>query len=242
MSWAVVFGLISRIVSSLLRDPVIPDAHKLEVYVDDPVLAIRGTEETQTVNAAIAILGWAICGVKLAIRKGQIGTQVDWIGATFRIEQRSLVAEITAARLEEMRELTNELLRNNVVKVSVLRTYTGEAQSIAGLLYMWRPFVHMLYAALGPGSAGDAPPNCRWKRQILIPLTWIKAFLCQLEPGLLRRRWTVDSYLQRGAKVVVTTDVSPWGLGAVLEINGLIVSRLSSAVTTTDRLRRVGLS
>ena len=138
--------------------------------------------------------------------------------------------------------LTSELLRHNVVRVSTLRTYTGKAQSIAGLLYMWRPFVHMLYAALGPGSAGDAPPDCRWKRQILVPLTWIKAFLDQLEPGLLRRRWSVDSYLQRGSKVAVTTDASPWGLGALLEINGKIISRFSSRVTPTDRFRRVGLS
>ena len=72
-----------------------------------------------------------------------------------------MIAEITKARMGEMRALTDTVLATNVVKLSTLRTYTGKAQSIAGLLFMWRPFVHMLYVAMGADAAGDAPANCR---------------------------------------------------------------------------------
>ena len=73
MSWAIEFGLVCRLVVSVIRDPVIPDSSEMQVYVDDPVTALRGTEEAITENAALAIIGWALCGVKLAFRKGQFG-------------------------------------------------------------------------------------------------------------------------------------------------------------------------
>ena len=81
-----------------------------------------------------------------------------------------------------------------------LRTFTGKAQSIASLLYVWRPFVHMLYGAITTCALWSAPPSgpqTRWVRQIRQPLDWILAFLTG-KVGDLKRRISLEAYLRRG--------------------------------------------
>ena len=147
----------------------------------------------------------------MALRKGQFGPSVDWIGARVSCQDDGVTATITPERLRELQELTDTHLAHNVVSLPNLRTYTGKAQSMASLLYTWRPFVHMLYGAMSLVGAHGAPPNCIWTKQVLVPLLWLTAFLAQ-QRGTLRRQWTVDSYRNRGPQVVLTTDASPWGL------------------------------
>ena len=91
----------------------------------------------------------------------------------------------------------------------------------------------MFYAAIHSPAAG-APRDCRWVRQIEVPLAWITAFLSK-HSGNLERRFLLDAYLRRGAKLQITTDASPWGLGAVLTVNEEIVSFFASPITSTDR-------
>ena len=126
-----------------------------------------------------------------------------------------------------------EIRGENVCTFKGLRTFTGKAQSIASLIYTWRPFVHMLYGALyGPPT--DAPPNCLWTRQILIPLHWIQSFLNGSE-GNLVRTMTLAAHLRRGQSVTITTDASPYGLGAVLTVDGTIVSCLADTFCEMDK-------
>ena len=66
------------------------------------------------------------------------------------------------------------------------------------------------------------------------PIRWLVAFL-QGRAGDLVRTTTVDSHLRRGPYVCITTDASPFGLGAVLEIDGQIVSWFASSLSPTDR-------
>ena len=46
---------------------------------------------------------------------------------------------------------------------------------------------------------------------------------------------TVDAFLRQGPRVTVTTDASPYGLGAVLDVDGVISSYFSSQITDMDR-------
>ena len=91
----------------------------------------------------------------------------------------------------------------------------------------------MFYGAIYH-AGGGAPANCRWTQQIIVPLGWIIAFLDGVD-GELERRFTLDAYLRRGSRITITTDASPYGLGAVLEENGNIISFFSSQITDTDR-------
>ena len=120
-----------------------------------------------------------------------------------------------------------------MVALKSLRSFTGKAQSIASLLYTWRPFVQMLYAAIY-SEAPAGRPHLRWVEQISIPVQWIIAFLSKTE-GSLHREFTLASYLRLGDKVFITTDASPYGIGAVLQVNNVIVSYIADDITADDR-------
>ena len=60
LSWTVIYGLVCRLAFSTLRCQVTPEAQRMEVYVDDPVLVIRGTPETRQDAAVLAMLSWAV--------------------------------------------------------------------------------------------------------------------------------------------------------------------------------------
>ena len=85
LSWSVIFGLIGRCVLSVLRDPATPGATRMQTYVDDPALALRGTSSVRRKQVARAILTWTVLGVPLALTKGQLGVTINWIGATFTV-------------------------------------------------------------------------------------------------------------------------------------------------------------
>ena len=76
-----------------------PDSEATEVYVDDPIIAIRGTVQVRRAQVAGAVLEWAALGIHLAIKKGQFGSTANWIGATFRVLARAIEARIQQQRL-----------------------------------------------------------------------------------------------------------------------------------------------
>ena len=49
-------------------------------YVDDPLAAMRGTEEDRMLHAAMLMLVWEALGFALAHTKGQLEESVTWIG------------------------------------------------------------------------------------------------------------------------------------------------------------------
>ena len=87
---------------------------------------------------------WRVLGVGLAFSKGQRGDSVDWIGARLSVESASsLAVTIVKSRLDELSQLCESLARHNTVTLRALRSFTGKCQSMASILYTWRPFVHM---------------------------------------------------------------------------------------------------
>ena len=55
----------------------------LQCYVDDLILAVRGTKKHRERQAAIILLLWSELGLKLPWHKARRGTSIDWIGANF---------------------------------------------------------------------------------------------------------------------------------------------------------------
>ena len=44
----------------------------MQVYVDDPVLVVRGCPRTRRDQVAILMLAWSVLGISLAIRKANM--------------------------------------------------------------------------------------------------------------------------------------------------------------------------
>ena len=237
LAWAAVFGLISRCVLSTLReerhgDSVLPAA--MQVYVDDPWLAFRGTQMQCHRMAATVIVAWRILGIDLAFSKGQLGDQINWIGATLSVESSTSIAvTIVKSRLDELADLSDEISSKNTVSLRVLRSYTGKCQSMASILVTWRPFVQMLYGAIHAPQSPQLPEGLVYTRQVAQPVDWISTFLRGKKQDIIRVMDT-DSHFRRGVRIDITTDASPWGIGAILAIDGRAVEYFTQPTTLDD--------
>ena len=99
--------------------------------------------------------------------------------------------------------------------------------------------MYMLYAALHGPESTIVSDGCVWTKQVIIPLTWISAFL-HSHRGHLVRSMHLDQHFRRGHVISITTDASPLGMGGFLAINYGIVEYFSVPTTAEDAWR-VGL-
>ena len=68
-------------------------------------------------------------------------------------------------------------------------------------------------------------------------LKWLRAFLKRfIGDGLLGRRIDIREWMS-GPQVRITTDASPWGIGAVLEVESVPRAYLSDAISQKDAQR-----
>ena len=56
--------------------------------------------------------------------------------------------------LDDVKRISTDALKANVMSKKVLRTLVGKAVHISGLITTWKPFVRMLWAPWIPGSDG----------------------------------------------------------------------------------------
>ena len=82
------------------NDSVLPAA--MQVFVDDPWLALLGSTSQTDRMTAVIIVVCRILGVGLAFAKGQVGGSINWIGATLSIESsKTLATTIIKARFDD---------------------------------------------------------------------------------------------------------------------------------------------
>jgi len=81
--------------------------------------------------------------------------------------------------------------------------------------------------------SSKAPFNCVWTKQISHTLAFLLAFL-EGKTGSIRRTYSLSAYLCEGTRVSVKLDASPWGLGAILLLDGSPHSWFSSPLTAED--------
>ena len=65
------------------------------------------------------------------------------------------------------------------------------------------------------------------------PLRWIRAFL-RGTAGTLIRTYRLSDYLDEGPKVQTICDASPWGIGAILAIDGVLVAAIFDEISKHD--------
>ena len=177
---------------------------------------------------------WRVIGIDLAFAKGQWGDSVNWIGAKLSIEScRTLAVTIVQSRLDELAELCEQFRTGNTVSLRRLRSFAGKCQSMAAVLYTWRPFVHMLYGAIYAPQCPALPNGMLYTKQIDQPVSWIVSFLKGHEKGIVRVM-DVDTHYRRGDSVDITADASPYGMGSILSINGRPVEYFAIATSSAD--------
>lgn len=220
LTFAAIMSSATRLLQSLLlRDSlsksVWQDA-RLEVYVDDPWVAIRGTQEKIDNLIACLLVGWELLGFPIAYHKACQGP-------------------IPGEKLGEIRGMAEKFLEGNVIADKDLRSFTGKCMSIASVIHVWKPFITQFYAALSAPKPADTPRNCTWTAQVRSGLTWILTFLTHnSEHEVTKRVWDINEHLRTDANVLITWDASPWGFGATLHLEGRLVEFLEDTPSSFE--------
>jgi hypothetical protein len=76
-----------------------PQELRLQCFVDDPALAIRGTSKQRSWLLGCVLLFWVTLGFRLNWGKGTRGQEVPWIGAQVAI-QRTQILNVVCFRVE----------------------------------------------------------------------------------------------------------------------------------------------
>jgi hypothetical protein len=214
-----------------------PDELRLSVYVDDPVCAVVGTKAQRQLTIARTVFTWLLMGFRMQFSKsqlGQSGTPVTWTSTIFTVGRDQVEARIKDEILDNIRSQLKAWEFANLSSVKDMRSFIGRCVCVCTLLFAWRPFVAMLWAPLCKGAAPQsALPGCLWRKQVDTPLRWISAFLASQE-GSLTRLFKLEYYLAGADEVDMTMDASPWGMGAYLTVNGIIIQWFESRITQHD--------
>eukprot|EP00435_Cladocopium_sp_Y103_P021519 s4006_g5.t1 len=207
LTFAAIMSVASRWIQSL------SDEYAMQVYVDDPLVAILAEPQRIKRLACVIASAWMIMGFPLAFHKATLAPQLVWIGVQLEVKVDSVVAEIPESKVSELIKLLRDTLRSNLVSIKSLRSLTGKLTSVASVIQVWRPFVQQLYKAMHVQDT-RAPKGCVWVKQIQHTIAWL---------------------LTLGPVVVITWDASPYGMGGTLQISGTFVSFFAIPITKEDQ-------
>ena len=80
--WCRVAALVSRATQALTSSA----ESRLELFIDDPLIAMKGTRQVVHWAAARVLWFWLALGLKLAWPKGSLGTEAHWIGTVLKAD------------------------------------------------------------------------------------------------------------------------------------------------------------
>ena len=121
---------------------------RIQLYVDDLAMVLSGTRRQRDRHIAKVVLIWRLLGFRVAFHKALRGANVRWIGCTLSASRSEIWVTVSADKILELKVQTANMLRDNVVSVKILRDYGGLASHVASVIYVWRPFLSEMWAAV----------------------------------------------------------------------------------------------
>jgi len=234
LTWARTAALLARLTQAMFPADIV----RTNVYVDDPLMAIRGNAQRRNLVVATILLVWSALGFSLSLRKARRAPAITWTSAHFNVYEaageRYVSAQTKQELVEDARALTLELMGANVVPKKKLRKLAGKASHIASLIFALRPFAAELWAALCTAEASWAPNGCVWRAQIHHTLVWLAAFFTEVGTTALVRHFSVSAMFNKSQAIELVLDASPWGLGAALIVDGAPLEYFASQLTAED--------
>ena len=96
-------------------DKTKPEA-RIQLYVDDPAIAVQGTKQERGEIIAITVLIWLILGFKLAFPKAQRGTDLICIGGQIHITHEAVIVSIPPEKVKDFLGMVEEITKTNVLR------------------------------------------------------------------------------------------------------------------------------
>ena len=237
LSFAAIIALASRWVQSVVSTPLHlgmrTEEARVQTYVDDPLFTIRGDRQRVQKLATVIMIAWTIMGFPLAFHKATLATKLTWIGVELSINELGVEAVVPEEKVAELIGIIKQMLQSNVIAKKQMRTLIGKAMSIASVLFCWRPFLQELYTALYAEDT-HAPRECIWTKQVKHTLIWLLTFLNDEMAGI-RRQYVLRNIAGCEARVTITWDASPYGMGGTLQLNGVFVEYFAIDIGSEDQ-------
>ena len=183
-----------------------------------------------------------VLGLPISSSKVSKGKLVEWCGSEFRVVCAFIVQAVLAeSSVPELAAEVEEAQALPFIKRCTLRRIAGRAAWAMGLEPTIRSFTDSLWA-ISAELADDKQSTKKFKggepavetARVAVALMWLRAFLGKLVgAGELGRTLDIrDRYVV--ANIRITRNASPWGLGAVLEVQGCITDYLYDEVSQFD--------
>ena len=165
ISWAAVAGLVARLTQNFftVRKGCRRKQEKVRlcVYVDDPLCSIRGAVKARARSAGSILVDLPVLGFPQALSKASTWAVVEWICCVLSMDGGKIQVKIPEEKIAELVRLTEQFLEN-----LELRSYMGRAMNVASFIFVWRPFLSEVWAALAAAPSTGAPSNCVRIQQI----------------------------------------------------------------------------
>ena len=208
--WGRVAAAAMRMTQALLGD-----RGRIECFVDDALMFTKGKQRERQRDLLAVLLLWRALGLQLSWRKGSIGRTVKWIGAHVSVDaQRGvIVISIPADKIDQLKKDCQKWLHGKgMIAEKELRIFAGRGSWLGGLLPQVRPFVRQVWGALAAPRSAKAK-HLVYRKQVASALHWLLTLADVAEGGLSR---TVHAADKHKWGLVIVTDASPWGGGALL--------------------------
>lgn len=208
--WGRCAGVLARTGQAMFPDGEL----EMQMYVDDPLLALLGASEHEREDLLfLLLLWWRVLGVPLQLPKGTLGDAADWIGGTLSVAAGQGSVTVQRARITGVCDDILRMLGRPWSPRDEVRSLAGKLSSVASVVPYASAFLGSLFAAAYSSSERV------FAAQIRDDLEWLLWMLseCNLEQGLHRPVALAD--LRRDG-VHIETDASPEGIGAILFVGG----------------------
>eukprot|EP00435_Cladocopium_sp_Y103_P014598 s616_g3.t1 len=246
--------IMGRLTAALMRlwQAAVPQgkAH-LQCYMDDPVLVMMAPLEERHQTLSLLLYTAHTFGLRLSFGKAERGLRLTWIGVTVEIDVSSReIVLVPPAKLVE--ETLNQLQSwSGMVPLKTLRSTTGKLSWVAGILPRARWAVSILYATIADVErdmkqnkehdrarrrAGDDRDKTGLVpvKRLQLARTWLLAMLRADEIWRARR----IPMEPKPPALAITTDASPFGVGAILASVDWAADKLTPLVAIKGKVTK----
>ena len=235
------YSRLAALVSRWLQSLVPPSLAAHQTYLDDSLWFMQGPLRERNRCLGLILFTMEAIGLKVAYNKSHRASTVQWIGVTFSIINRDeVILGLPSKFLEETLATLKSWSSKGYVPLKDLRSLAGRLSWVGGVLPRARWTVSVMYAVLKTelekshdhsSSSRRAPKAMFAVKRLEQARLWLISFLTEAINKPTRKFRLGRS---NGAKVSITTDASPEGLGGYLVINNKVISAYASEVTQED--------
>ena len=225
---------------------------RLQLYVDDPVVSMSGTELEIERSFDLIILWWLVLGVPLSWKKGSVvdaRVRHTWIGVDFDMKDDGIATMRLPDKFAEdlVEQLAPFCSDSGHSARKAAEVVVGRVSRVAQVVPEARPFSTAMWAALTESDKAarsdrrEAPPGRVPNRRFSRSARWVRSLLRGSEdsPFLLERPVFADGPRPASMSAwAVATDASPWGGGAVLLHNG-VPMEFASWIWNNDQVKHL---